>query len=119
MYEKDGHGLVAAISDLAKKMNWDTAKTACNELVLNGYSDWYLPSKEELNALSDNLKFLFERRHLELTYGSQSMQMYYGHWGTNAESGRNAWRLNNLKRKDKVVTYDKRYKLYVRPVRAF
>jgi hypothetical protein len=119
VYEKDGHGLVAAISDLAKKMNWDTAKTACNELVLNGYSDWYLPSKEELNALSDNLKFLFERRHLELTYGSQSMQMYYGHWGTNAESGRNAWRLNNLKRKDKVVTYDKRYKLYVRPVRAF
>jgi hypothetical protein len=38
--------------------NWAYAKTACDELILNGYSDWHLPSKEELNALYVNLKQL-------------------------------------------------------------
>ena len=55
VYEKDGHGLVAAITDLGE-MDWNSAKTACDELILNGYSDWYLPSKEELNSVYVNLK---------------------------------------------------------------
>jgi hypothetical protein len=55
VYEENGHGLVAAITDLGY-MDWDSAKTACDELILNGYSDWHLPSKEELNALYVNLK---------------------------------------------------------------
>jgi hypothetical protein len=50
VYERDGHGIVAAITDLGK-MDWNTAKTACDELILNGYSDWHLPSQEELNAV--------------------------------------------------------------------
>ena len=57
VYEENGHGLVAAITDLGS-MYWNSAKTACDELILNGYSDWYLPSKEELNALYVNLKQL-------------------------------------------------------------
>ena len=56
--EENGHGLVAAITDLGM-MNWDSAKTACDELTLNGYSDWYLPTKKELNSVFANLgKFL-------------------------------------------------------------
>jgi hypothetical protein len=50
VYEKDGHGLVAAPKDLGK-MTWNSAKKACANLVLNGFSDWRLPSKEELNSL--------------------------------------------------------------------
>ena len=57
VYEKDGHGLVAAITDLWQ-MNWNAAKTACDELILNGYSDWHLPTKDELNAIYVNLKKL-------------------------------------------------------------
>ena len=55
VYEKNGHGLIAAIADLGD-MDWSSAKTACEELISNGYSDWHLPTKEELNALYVNLK---------------------------------------------------------------
>jgi hypothetical protein len=55
VYEKDGHGLVAAITDLGE-MELNAAKTACDELILNGYSDWHLPTKDELNVLYVNLK---------------------------------------------------------------
>jgi hypothetical protein len=54
VYEENGHGLVVAIADLGQ-MNWASAKKACDELILNGYSDWHLPSKEELNSIYVNL----------------------------------------------------------------
>lgn len=53
--EENGHGLVAAIIDLGT-MDWISAKNACNDLVLNGYSDWHLPNSYELSLLHDNLK---------------------------------------------------------------
>ena len=53
VYETDGHGLVAAPKDLGV-MDWGSAKTACDTLTLNGYSDWRLPSEEELNQLNLN-----------------------------------------------------------------
>ena len=55
VYEENGHGLVVAIADIGN-MDWNSAKNACDELVLNGYSDWYLPSKEELSTLYLNFK---------------------------------------------------------------
>jgi hypothetical protein len=50
----ESFGLVAAIFDIGK-LDWNAAKTACDELSLNGYSDWHLPSKDELYALYVNL----------------------------------------------------------------
>jgi len=59
VYDRDGHGLVTAITDIEEEKNdFNSAKTACDELVLNGYSDWRLPTKEELNSLYVNLKMV-------------------------------------------------------------
>jgi hypothetical protein len=55
VFEENGHGLVAAVTDLGA-VDWNSAKTACDELILNGYSDWHLPSKEELNSVFVNCK---------------------------------------------------------------
>ncbi len=32
-------------------MNWESAMAFCDNLVYAGYSDWFLPDKEELNAM--------------------------------------------------------------------
>jgi hypothetical protein len=73
VYEENGHGLIAAIADL-EGMDWSSAKTACEELISNGYSDWHLPTKEELSALYVNLK--------KERVGAFAISSY---WSSNAE----------------------------------
>lgn len=53
------HGLVAAKEDIRGHspgrnewcFTWYDAKAACNNLVRNGYSDWFLPNRWQLNQL--------------------------------------------------------------------
>lgn len=51
VHEKDGHGLVLSLIDIGEESIWNDAKTACDELVLNGYFDWRLPTKDELELV--------------------------------------------------------------------
>jgi len=107
VYEKNGHGLVASIADLGS-MDWNSAKTACDDLILNGYSDWHLPSKEELNALYVNLDkrrvggFVFSRYTFQNPFWSSSES-----WVQDFFYGR------------QFEKYDRNDKLKVRAVRAF
>ena len=57
VWEKNGRGFVVAIIDLPK-MEWESANTSCNELVINGYKDWLLPSKFELYMIYKNLNLI-------------------------------------------------------------
>jgi len=72
-------GLVAAITDLGQ-LDWNSAKSACEELILNGYSDWHLPSKEELNALYVNLKQIGVGGFADDGYWSSTEVNYGGAW---------------------------------------
>lgn len=54
VWEKDGHGLVVAENDLnppEEGMTWSEAFKACDNLVLNGYSNWRLPTKDECDLM--------------------------------------------------------------------
>ena len=43
-------------SELLGEANWEGAKRMCLEYRGGGYSDWYLPTKEELSWIYDNLR---------------------------------------------------------------
>jgi len=53
------HGLIAAKTDVPGHSSgipegfftWKDAQLACKHFVSNGYSDWFLPNKEQLNQL--------------------------------------------------------------------
>jgi hypothetical protein len=109
VYEKDGHGLVTAIRDLDYGYGyWKTAITACEELILNGYSDWYLPSKDELNAIFVDVK--------QLGLGSFNKK-YTCYWSSSNEDDSNAWFIDFSNGR---IKYGEKYSGFnVRPVRAF
>jgi hypothetical protein len=54
VHEENGHGIVAAVYDLGFLI-WNEATSKCNELIINGYNDWYLPSKNNLEMAHKNL----------------------------------------------------------------
>jgi hypothetical protein len=64
--------IVAAISG-----ETDCAAQVCNALVYGGYSDWFLPSKDELNLMYTNLK-VFE-------VGGFTVSAYFGSSEVDAE----------------------------------
>ncbi len=45
------HGLIAAKTDLSGRYSCESAKKACQDLTVNDYSDWQLPTTDELNKL--------------------------------------------------------------------
>jgi hypothetical protein len=86
VFEENGHGLVAAITDL-ENMDWNSAKPACEELISNGYSDWYLPSKEELNLVYVNLGKFGIGCFREGFYWSATEQNRLFAWGREFDEG--------------------------------
>ena len=61
-------------------MTWSQAMSACNGLSYGGYDDWYLPNKEELNAMYQKKSSIG---------GFSSSGAYY--WSSTEYSSGNAW----------------------------
>ena len=80
VYEKDGHGLVITPEDIGW-LDWDSAKVACDSLVLNSYSDWHLPTKDEMNDVYINLDKAGSGGFRDGCYWtSTSFSGGFGHW---------------------------------------
>jgi hypothetical protein len=106
-----GFGLVAAITDLGS-MYWNSAKPACDELILNGYSDWHLPSKAELNYVYVYLKQFGVGGFADTHYWSSTEYNEFLAWSQNFGYGG-----QYESRKNDYNDRDGRYQ--VRAVRAF
>lgn len=81
------------------------AARLCADLVIGGYSDWFLPSKDELDKLYDNKSAI----------GNMATQRY---WSSSEADKNNAWP-QNFANGYQYHLYDKYYKICVRAVRAF
>ena len=99
------HGLVVALKDLREStLSWKDAKDACNKLKMNGYDDWHLPTKKELNLL-------FKRRDV---IGNLSPTYY---WSSTEKNNIDAWNQNMST--GFQFTIEKFSKNNVRAVRSF
>lgn len=97
VYEADGHGLILATSDLGDQ-DWATAMTACDQLELNGYNDWRLPTREELDTLYTILKLNGKGNFENSSYWSSTEYNSFYAWRKNFETGRVDRRGNKTKK---------------------
>jgi hypothetical protein len=87
------------------------AASVCSDLVLNGYSDWFLPSSEELQLMYNRLKIQ--------GLGGFSSNWY---WSSSQFGSGNAWSVyfgSGDVNFNGVLDYYKDYSFRVRAVRAF
>ena len=87
VFEKDGHGLVASMTNLGR-LDLFSAIRACDELILNGYSDWYLPTKKELNQLYLRLALIGAGNFITEEYWSNTESFDCCSWDQSFYDGR-------------------------------
>ena len=85
------------------------AAKKCLDYSYGGYDDWFLPSKDELNVMYNNLQ--------DNGLGSFSTNTYY--WSSFEDDGGNAWCQDFRSGSQYWVFGDRENSYYVRPVRAF
>lgn len=91
------------------KKDWKHAKQYCQNLTLNGYSDWRLPTVEELHTVVDSTnKVKTEMKNVAYDDGYWSIS-------EDTEDKANAWRIDF--NDGEKYTFDKLYKTYIRCVR--
>ena len=106
--ETGRHGKICSKKDLGK-FNWDDAIKKCNAYNRATYTDWYLPSREELNQMYNNL-------HKNELGGFDS----YYYWSSTEDDNLNAW-LQDMSDGNQYNQYSnyKNSGRLVRAVRAF
>ena len=114
-YVTDGglHGLIAAPSDEVSFLSWAGAITACNNKTIGVYSDWYLPSKYELNLMRNNIGQGAPSPYTNV--GGFADNVYW----SSTEFGANLAWLQNVLNGIQYNNYNKSEEVYVRAIRSF
>lgn len=94
-------------SEVLGERDWSEAKTLCSEYRGGGYEDWYLPNREELNYIYQNL-----RRPGKISGNSLF-------WSSSADNNDNPWKQRFSSGSQDNFKYDKFNTYSVRAVRAF
>jgi hypothetical protein len=89
-----------------------TAARLCADLILNGYSDWYLPSKEELNILYLN-RNVIGGFHFGAAIG------WDGHYWSSSEENSIGVYFVDFNAGTSYGSANKTYSFCVRPIRSF
>ncbi len=103
------HGLIADQSDISGLFDWPDALAICDKMKKNGYRDWYLPNKDELN------KVYIKKAVIGGFVKNSARQSFY--WSSSEKDADYSWSQNF-----KVGTRfpaDKMKKGHVRAVRTF
>jgi len=87
------------------------AARICADLTLGGYTDWFLPSKDELNLMYKNIG-----QGNVLGLGNVGNFANYSYWSSSEFDNHSAWLQNFYWYQP---NYTKNYSNYVRAVRAF
>ena len=112
VYEQNGHGLILALIDLEEdRLTWNYAKKACEELVMNGYSDWRLPTIKDLQSI---YKYLYIQQIGNLIDHDND-----SYWSSNESSEFIGEVITFYFGRDFVYHDNKAYGTYVRAVRSF
>lgn len=103
------HGLVAAGADIKGSRTWDEITAACKKYKQNGYSDWFLPNKDQLAEL-------YLRRDV---VGGWTPNNSYGFWSSTESDIRGCAWLQYFTTGNQYRNIQKNYFFYGRCVRAF
>jgi len=117
----NGSGLIAAATDV-EKVEWTKAIDICENLILAGYSDWHLPSQEELYAMFATVSGLLDSQNYGLDDdefdNSNPLELIVGnefYWTSEEKDSKVAFGVMN----NSVWDIDKKNLGYVRAIRAF
>jgi hypothetical protein len=80
----NGYKYYLAPSRLGYRESWQKAQDYCASLTIDGYSDWYLPNKEELNFLFQNVS---GKHFISSNYWSSSEYLSPFAWAQNFLNG--------------------------------
>ncbi len=103
------HGLIASAEDQSSWSEWANALLICRKYRGGGFSDWYLPSKDELDNLYKYCNAVAD------TFESDDKTTFY--WTSTENSATHAWAQNFSN--GNQISGEKDALARVRPVRAF
>ena len=84
--------LIAAPSDQSEGCDWQKAQFLLSNLVIQGYSDWRMPDKEELNTLYTQLAKEDKGEFKNTYYWSSTQNTESGlYWYENFKNGQQSY----------------------------